>query len=454
MYNTILNYLKQKDFRSIHECYLTMNEADIGTIFQDFYEDEEIEKSELIKLFRLLPKDIAADVFSYMDSDTQEILLTAFTDEELEDVLDDLYVDDTVDLIEEMPAYIVARILKNSDEQTRKQINTLLRYPKDSAGALMTTEYIYLKQDYTVKEAVDRIRRIGMAKETIYTLYVTENRKLIGVVSVLELLVADEDARIGDIMETNVISVDTMEDKEIVAGMLSKYDFTVLPVVDKENRMVGIITFDDAMDVIQEENTEDMTKMAAVVPNDESYFKTSVFKHAKNRIVWLLILMLSATLTGSIISKYEAAFAAIPVLVSFIPMLTDTGGNCGSQTSTIVIRSMSLGEIEMKDFFKVMFKEFRIALLCSFVLAVVNSLRILIMYHSSPAVDGMRLAATVGIAIIATVILSKLIACMLPMVAKKLRLDPAIVASPLITTIVDACSTMLFFMTATAIFHI
>ena len=454
MYDTVLQYLNERNFKAIREIFIDMNEADVAALIQRCYDDHEAEKHELLILFRLLNKDIAADVFSYMDSDMQMMLINSFSDKELQDVVDDLYVDDTVDMIEEMPANVVSRILKSADPETRKQINQILKYPKDSAGALMTTEYVYLKKDYTAKEALEWIRHVGMVKETVYTLYVTENRKLIGVLSVLDIITADDDDKIEDIMDTNVISIDTLEDKEVVAAKMSKYDFLSLPVVDKENRMVGIVTFDDAMDVLQEENTEDFSKMAAVAPSEDSYFKTSVFSHAKNRITWLLVLMLSATLTGTIVNKYQAAFAAVPVLVSFLSMLSGTGGNCGSQTSTMVIRGMALGEIRMRDFFKVMWKEFRIAILCSVVLAVVNAGRIILVYHNDTSVDCYKLALTVSLAIVATVILSKLIAAMLPMAAKKLKLDPAIMAAPLITTIVDTCSTLMFFALATVIFDI
>ncbi len=454
MQNTVLNFLEERNFKAIRSSFTEMNEIDIAELFQTLFDDEVLERDKFILLFRLLPKDAAADVFSYMDSDMQMLLVSSFTDKELQSVINDLYIDDTVDIIEEMPANLVARIIKSADSDTRKQINAILRYPKDSAGSLMNTEYIALRRDYTVERAIDIIRRLGVNRETVYTLYVTENRKLIGVLSLLELLTADDTALVGDIMDTNVISVETHEDKEIVADTLSKYDFAALPVVDADNRMIGIITFDDAMDVIEEEATEDFEKMAAVAPSDESYFKTSIFKHAKNRILWLLILMLSATVTGVIISSYDAAFAAVPLLVSFIPMITGTGGNCGSQTSTMIIRGMSLGEIRLKDFFKVIIKEFGIALLCGITLALVNGLRILIMYNSDPTVDAFMLALTVSLAIVATVIMSKCIACILPMLAKKLKLDPAIMAAPVITTIVDTCSTVLFFSLATKIFGI
>ena len=401
MFNTVLELLKKRNYKAIREIFMDMNEADVAALLQQFYDDHEVEKYELPLLFRLLNKDVAADVFAYMDSDTQMMLINAFTDKELQEIVDDLYLDDTVDIIEEMPANVVARIIKSADAETRKQINQILKYPKDSAGSIMTTEYVYLHRSYTAKEALDWIRHVGMVKETVNTLYVTENRKLVGVLSLL-----------------------------------------------------GIVTFDDAMDVIEEETTEDFSKMAAVAPSDDSYFKTSVFTHAKNRIAWLLILMLSATLTGAIVNKYQSAFAAVPVLVSFLSMLSGTGGNCGSQTSTLVIRGMALGEIRMKDFFKVMWKEFRVALLCSVILAIVNAIRIVLVYHGDTSVDCYKLAFTVSMAIMATVVLSKLIACMLPMAAKKLHLDPAIMAAPLITTIVDTCSTLIFFTLATIVFDI
>ena len=334
MFNTVLELLKSRNYKAIREIFMDMNEADVAALLQQFYDDHEVEKYELPLLFRLLNKDVAADVFAYMDSDTQMMLINAFTDKELQEIVDDLYLDDTVDIIEEMPANVVARIIKSADAETRKQINQILKYPKDSAGSIMTTEYVYLHRSYTAKEALDWIRHVGMVKETVNTLYVTENRKLVGVLSLLDIVTADDNDKIEDIMEDNVISVDTLEDKEYVASMFSKYDFISLPVVDRENRMVGIVTFDDAMDVIEEETTEDFSKMAAVAPSDDSYFKTSVFTHAKNRIAWLLILMLSAPLTAAIVTKYQSAFAAVPVLVSFLSMLSGTGGNCGSQTST------------------------------------------------------------------------------------------------------------------------
>ncbi|WP_294482964.1 magnesium transporter [uncultured Ruminococcus sp.] len=454
MYEKVLQLLTERDFKSIRGIFIEMNEADVASLLQRFHDDHEADKRDLIVLFRLLNKDIAADVFAYMDSDMQMMLINAFSDKELQEVIDDLYVDDTVDIIEEMPANVVARIIRSADTETRKQINQILKYPKDSAGSVMTTEYVYLKKEYTVKEAFEWIRHVGVVKETVYTLYVTENRVLIGVLSLLDLITADENDKIEDIMETNIITVSTLEDRELVASKMAKYDFAAMPVVDKDMRLVGIITYDDAMDVIEEETTEDFSKMAAVAPSEESYFKTSVFAHAKNRIMWLLVLMLSATLTGAVVNHYQEAFAAVPVLVSFLSMLSGTGGNCGSQTSTLVIRGMALGEINMRDFFKVIFKEFRIAIVCGIILSIVNAGRIILVYHNDTTVNCYKLAFTVSGAILLTVILSKLIAAMLPMAAKKLKLDPAIMAAPLITTIVDTCSTLMFFVLATIVFDI
>ena len=451
MFNTVLELLKKRNYKAIREIFMDMNEADVAALLQQFYDDHEVEKYELPLLFRLLNKDVAADVFAYMDSDTQMMLINAFTDKELQEIVDDLYLDDTVDIIEEMPANVVARIIKSADTETRKQINQILKYPKDSAGSIMTTEYVYLHRSYTAKEALDWIRHVGMVKETVNTLYVTESRKLVGVLSLLDIVTADDNDKIEDIMEDNVISVDTLEDKEYVASMFSKYDFLSLPVVDRENRMVGIVTFDDAMDVIQDENTEDFSKMAAIAPNEESYFRTGIFKHAKSRIVWLLILMISATITQIITNRYEAAFAAVPLLVSFMPMIMDTGGNCGAQSSTLIIRGIALDEIHFSDFFKVVFKEFRISIIVSSVLAVVNGVRIYIMYQHKCDYPFM-LALTIALSIIATVILSKVIGSMLPMLAKKCRLDPAIMATPLITTIVDCCSLFLYVNIATIVF--
>ena len=434
-----------KQFVKLKSELQEMNPADIAFLVEELNSDGEIGEKELILMYRILPKELAAEAFTYMDSDTQITLISAFSDRELRYVLDELYIDDTVDIIEEMPANVVSRILRNTDSDTRKQINQLLNYPKDSAGSVMTTEFVYLKKELTVSEAFEQIRKIGLVKETVYTCYVTENRRLLGIVTVLDMLVADSDTAVEDIMETNVISVNTHDDREYVARTMSKYDFAAIPVVDNENRIVGIVTFDDAMDVLQEENTEDFAKMAAVVPAEDSYFKTSVWSHAKSRIPWLLILMLSATLTGMISASFEPQIAVIPMLVSFMPMVMGTGGNCGSQSSTLIIRGMAIDEIRLRDFFKVVFKEFRIALICAAVLSVVNSLRVLITYKD-PA-----LALVIGLSLIGTVVIAKLVGAMLPMGAKALRLDPAIMANPLITTVVDSCSLLIYFTVATNI---
>lgn len=438
----ILTLLHNKEFTALKSILEIANPADLALLFEEFSE------KELVLLFRLLSKDKAAETFAYMESDLQRVLIEGFSDKELRDVMEELYVDDTVDLIKEMPANVVTRILQNSDQQTRDSINKILDYPKDSAGSVMTTEYVNLTKDLTVKEALNRIRKVGVDKETIYTCYVTEHRKLIGIVSVKDMLLSNYENTIDEIMETNIIFVDTHEDRETVVNMFDKYDFLALPVVDQEQYLVGIVTIDDAMDVLQAEATEDITKMAAVVPSEDSYFNTSVFQHAKNRIMWLLLLMLSATLTGSIITEYENAFAAIPLLVSFIPMLMDTGGNCGAQTSTMIIRGIALNEIHFTDFFKALFKEFRIALIVSVILSAVNGLRIFLMYHD------VLLALTVSLSLIVTVILSKSIGCVLPLIAKKFKVDPAIMAAPLITTLVDTCSVLVYFNIAMRIFNL
>ena len=384
--------------------------------------------------------------FSYMETDMREKLIQSFTDSELKNILDELFMDDTVDLIEEMPSSVVTRILRNINKSDRKIINELLKYPEDSAGSIMTTEFIDLKEDMTIEDALERIRKIGTDSETIYTCYVLDSkRKLKGIIDIKELLLAKEDSLISDIMETNIICVNTLEDKENVAKKFDKYDLYALPVVDNENRLVGIVTVDDAMNVLQDEVEEDFEKMAAMQPNEDGYFETSVFKHAKNRILWLLILMLSSTITGGIITNYENAFAAVPLLVAFIPMIMDTGGNCGSQSSTLIIRGLATDELELKDVFKILWKEIRVAVLVGLILTLVNGLRIFVQYQS------LQLATTVGLSITVTVIMSKTIGCLLPLIAKKLKLDPAIMAAPLITTIVDILSILVYFQIATMI---
>ena len=436
--------LYERRFAELKAILNSMNSTDIAHII------EEIEEAKLPILFRLLSKEVAAEVFVEMDNDAQEFLILAFSDRELKEVIDELYLDDAVDLIEEMPAGVVKRILRHTDPETRKSINQLLQYPKDSAGSIMTIEYVDLKKHMTVGQSFERIRRTGVDKETIYTCYVTdENRKLIGTVSVKELLLSDDNQIIEDIMETNIIYVGTTDDQEDVARMFDKYDFLALPVVDRENRLVGIVTVDDAIDVLQEEATEDISKMAAIVPSEETYLKTSAWTHAKNRFFWLLFLMLSATITGAILQKYENAFMAVPILVAFVPMLMGTGGNSGSQSSTMIIRGLALDEIKFKDFFKVVFKEIRIGLLVGIILALVNALRIFIMYHSNTDVlaqiDLWQLMLISGISLALTVVLAKCIGCALPMLAKKCGLDPALMAAPLLTTILDTCSVLIFF---------
>ncbi|MBP1560057.1 MAG: magnesium transporter [Oscillospiraceae bacterium] len=444
-----LELLEAKKLVQLRKDLQELNPADIATLIEEMRESEEFDEKKLILLYRILPKELAAEAFTYLDSDTQIALIGAFSDKELRYVIDELYLDDTVDIIEEMPANVVSRILSSTDPDTRKQINELLNYPKDSAGSVMTTEFVYLHRYLTVREAFEQIRKIGLVKETVYTCYViSSHRRLVGRVTVLDMLVADEDTKIEDIMETNVIFVRTHDDKEHVAHTMSKYDIAAIPVVDNEDRIVGIVTFDDAMDVLQEENTEDFAKMAAVVPAEDSYFKTSVWQHAKSRIPWLLVLMLSATLTGWISSRFEPQIAVIPMLVSFMPMVMGTGGNCGSQSSTLIIRGMALEEIRLKDFFKVVFKEFRIALLCAAVLSVVNGLRVLITYKD-PA-----LALVIALSLIGTVVIAKLVGAMLPMAAKAVHLDPAIMANPLITTVVDSCSLLIYFTIATNVLGI
>lgn len=447
--NNIDRLLKEKRFLEVKRIVSLENPADLAALFVELFGEDFEEKSEFIILFRLLPKDIAAEVFAYMDGDMRRHLIEMFTDKELREILDELFIDDTVDLIEELPANVVSRILKNSSTGERKAINEILRYPRDSAGSIMTIEYVSLHKDMTVSEAFEKIRRVGVNKETIYTCYVTENRRLIGVITVKDLFLAEEDEKLSDIMETNIISVNTHEDQELVGNMFRKYDLLALPVVDRDNRLVGIVTFDDAMDVIQEENTEDFARMAAIAPNEHSYFKTGILRHAGSRIGWLLILMISATLTQIITSRYENAFETIPLLVSFMPMIMDTGGNCGSQSSTMIIRCIALDEIHFSDFFKVVFKEFRISILVCSVLAVVNGIRVYVMYEQN-----ILLAVTIALSIVVTVIISKIIGSSLPLLAKRCKLDPAIMATPLITTIVDCCSLFLYFNIATMIFNI
>ena len=410
---------------------------------------EELDKKQRMLVFRLLSKEEAAEVFTDMNSDMREELLEALTDSELKEIMDEMYVDDTVDVLEEMPANVVDRLLMATDEETRKQINTLLQYPEDSAGSIMNIEYISLRKEMTVADAILKIRQVGINRETIYTCYVTEKRKLIGVVDVKDLLTAGESRLIEEIMDENVIYARTLDDQEQVANQINKYGLVAIPILDHEDCMVGIVTVDDAMLVLQDETTEDISIMAGVSPNEDSYFGTSVFQHAKNRSLWLMLLMLSATVTGEILGHYEDAMAVMPVLITFIPMLMGTGGNCGSQSSTLVIRGLAVGEIEFKDIFRVLFKEIRVAVVVGLMLAVVNGLRIYIMYDQN-----VMLAGALGLTMIAVVSMAKCIGCILPLLAKKLGLDPAIMAAPLITTILDTCTILVYFNIVTAFFHL
>ncbi len=440
--------LQEKKFAQLKKELQEMTPADIASLVEEMDEVDEFGERELTLLYRILPKEMAADVFTYMDSGMQKVLINAFSDKELRDVIDELYIDDTVDIIEEMPANVVSRILKNTDADTRKQINQLLNYPKDSAGSVMTTEFVYLKKDSTVKEAFDQIRRIGLVKETVYTCYVTENRRLLGVVTVLDMLVADYETHIEDIMETNVISVNTHDDQETAAQMLSKYDLAAIPVVDGDNRLVGIVTFDDAMDVIRDEDTEDIEKMAAMLPSDRPYMKQSILQIWKQRIPWLILLMVSATFTGMILSKFEDALSVVPALTIFIPMLMDTGGNSGGQASVTIIRGLSLNEIHFRDIFKVMWKELRVGILCAATIAAVVFVKVIFIDQK-----GASIAAVVAITIFFVIVIAKLVGCTLPMLAKKIGFDPAVMASPFITTIVDALSLLVYFAIASRILN-
>lgn len=417
-----------------------INGADFPSIF------EAVDDKDMIIIFRLLNKEEAAEIFAELDADLQEKLINSFSDKELKYVVDNLFMDDTVDMIEEMPSNVVKRILKNVDEKDRKIINEILNYPDDCAGSIMTTEFIDLKENMTVSQAFDKIKKIGLKKETVYNCYVLDkNRKLLGVIDIKDLLIADRDEIIKDLMDENIVTVNTLDDKEDVANVLAKYDYVALPVVDKEKRLVGIVTVDDAIDVMQDEASEDFEKMAAISPNEDGYYKTSVVSHAKNRIVWLLFLMFSSIITGAVITHYEQAFAALPILVSFIPMIMGTGGNCGSQSSTLVIRGLAVDEIKAKDFLKVWWKEIRVALIVGVIMAIVNCIRILIQYND------LQLGIVVGLTLIITIAIAKSLGSMLPLICKKLKLDPAIMAAPLISTILDTCSVLVFFNVAVMI---
>ncbi len=452
MLEQVETLLSERRFSMLRSLVLDMEPADIGALMEDMDKEE-----QRLLFFRLLPKELAAEAFVEVDGDVQEDLIRAFSGSEISAVMDELYVDDAVDMIEEMPANVVRRILKYTDPAMRQTINDILKYPSDSAGSLMTTEYVDLKEHMTVAQAFDHIRKIGVDKETIYTCYVMgKDRKLLGIVTVKDLLLADKDAVLTDIMDVNVIFVDTLEDKEVVAQQFAKYDMLALPVVDKEHRLVGIITFDDAMDVMQKENTEDIEKMAAILPTDKPYMRTGVLETWRKRIPWLLFLMISATFTGMIISGFEEKLAASVVLTAFIPMLMDTGGNSGSQASVTIIRGLSLGEIEWSDTFAVIWKEIRVAVLCGTALAAVNFAKMML-------VDNLLLqnelvtplvAAVVCVTLVVTVFFAKIVGCTLPILAKQVGLDPAVMASPFITTIVDALSLLVYFNIAGILLHL
>ena len=416
----------------------------------------ELEESEWVPFFRLLPKETAAEAFSQLEPDEQQVLVEGFTDRELQAVLSELYADDAADLVEEMPANVVKRILRHTDPQKRAVINQLLNYPKDSAGSIMTTEFMDLKPQMTVAQAFERIRKVGLERETVYTCYVTDqNRRLEGVVTILELLIASTEETIGALMNRDVIHFNTHDDREAVARAFDKYDFLAFPVADGEGRLVGIVTVDDAMEVLVEEDTEDIEKMAAILPTDKSYLKTGVFETFKKRIPWLLILMISATFTGRIIAGFEAALAAQAVLISFIPMLMDTAGNTGSQSSVTVIRSLSLNELQFKDLFRVIWKEVRVAVLCGLALAVANFFKIILIDNLLfDAQISIVVAVVVCLTLCCTVLVAKTVGCVLPMVAKKLKFDPAVMASPFITTIVDAIALLIYFAIAVILLKI
>ena len=452
MERTLRKLLEEKKYSTLRDILITMNPSDIAAIF------DELEEDRLPLLFRLLPKELAAETFVEMEPEAQELLIRAFSDSELKEVINELFVDDAVDIVEEMPANVVRRILEQADPEMRNSINEILRYPEYSAGSIMTVEYVSLRPKMTIAEAITRIRRTGVDKETIYTCYVTKNRTLVGVVTVKDLLLAeDDDAPIETIMIPNVISVNTHDDQEEVARMFSKYNFLALPVVDAENRLVGIITFDDAMDVMEEEATEDIEKMAAIIPSEKPYMSMSPWEIWKKRIPWLMLLMVSATFTGIIISHFESALSKLVILTAFIPMLMDTAGNSGSQASVTIIRGLSLEEIEFKDILAIIWKETRVAVLCGLTLAAACFAKIFLVdylilgsFAEVTMTSPFLVIGVICMTLAVTVLFAKIVGCTLPLIAKKLRFDPAVMASPFITTIVDALSLLVYFALASA----
>ena len=437
----IRELLDSKQYTRLRQMLSELNDADIAALL------EEMEEQDMLKVFRILPKDLAADVFSYMDVDNQQFIITSLSDRDAANIVDNLMADDAADLMEEMPANVVKKILANASPETRRDINHLLRYPEDSAGSIMTVEYVDLKENLTVDEAIARIRKIGVDSETINICYVLDSRRtLVGTVALRYLLLSQPDEVISDIMHENVISISTMMDQEEVARQFQKYDFTAMPVVDNENRLVGIITVDDIVDILQEEATEDIEKMAAIVPSDKPYMKTGVLETWKKRIPWLLLLMVSATFTGRIIASYESALSACMVLSTFIPMLMDTGGNAGSQASVSIIRGISLDEIRFYDLPGVIWKEARVALLCGVTLSAANFVKLMLFDRVA-----VQVAFVICITLVVTVFVAKIVGCSLPMLAKKIGFDPAVMASPFITTIVDALSLVIYFQIATVL---
>jgi len=435
----IRELLESKQYTVLRQSLSEMNEADIAGAM------EELEKSEMLKMFRILPKDMAADVFSYMDVDNQQYIITSLSEKDAAGIIDNLMADDATDLLEEMPANVVKKILASASAETRTAINQLLRYPEDSAGSIMTVEYVDLKENLTVAQAIERIRNVGVDSETINICYVLDSRrKLIGTVALRYLLLSQPDEVIADIMHENIISLTTLMDQEEVARQFKKYDFTAMPVVDNENRLVGIITVDDVVDILEQEAQEDIEKMAAIVPTDRPYMKMGVWETWKTRIPWLLLLMLSATFTGMIISSFENALSVYVILTAFIPMLMGTAGNAGGQASVTIIRGLSLNELEFRDMPKVMFKEFKVATLCGITLAAANFAKLMLFDRA-----GLEVSVVVSLTLLAVVIIAKLVGCTLPMVAKKIGFDPAVMASPFITTIVDAIALLIYFEIAT-----
>lgn len=435
----ILNLIEQGKYAAVREELVNMNVVDIALLF------EQLETERIVIVFRILPKDMAADVFSYMSSKLQRYVVESISDREIESIIDELFFDDTIDFLEEMPSNVVKKVLKNTDAQKRKLINQFLNYPEDSAGSIMTIEYVDLKKEMTVKQALDRIRKTGIDKATVDTCYVTDSHRILeGYITIRKLILSDELEIIANLMETDEIHINTHDDQEEIAMLFKKYDYVVMPVVDHEKRLVGIVTVDDIIDVIDQETTEDFQKMAAMQPSEKEYLKTSSLQLARHRIPWLLVLMISATFTGAIIRKYDYALQSVAVLAAYIPMLMDTGGNAGSQSSTLIIRGLALGEIKLSDILSVIWKEFQVSILVGIVLSVVNFARV---YFFDGV--GILVSLTISITLVATVVLAKIVGSFLPIAAKKFNLDPAIMAGPLITTIVDTVALIVYFATAT-----